>query len=358
MSDNYTQYVIKVWRNYPDTSSPIDEDNLDHIEQGIKALETEAFARTDLLTAKANASVGNYFSVEDEDDPLIKPISFDRSTGTFTIYYNDGTSYTIDTDLEKIAVNFDYDDDPTSAHYQCLILTLIDGTVKYIDLSALITQYEFANTSSVTFNVDTTTGAVTATIPTNAITTAMIQNGAVTDAKLESGYLAQVTAQATIATNSRKDSEAWAVGTKDGQPVPNTDPQYNNYSEYWANQAHTDATNIQNTWSSMQYREVSVASSDWEINYNPASKDDYPYICHKLVTDVLPLRPEWRMASTNVVPIGNEIKAISFVLEAFFGVGDNYYTDATTYTPTTDKTIMLYATTQPTVNLKLMYKGV
>ena len=33
------------------------------------------------------------------------------------------------------------------------------------------------------------------------------------------------------------DGEAWAVGTKNGTPVPNTAPQYNNYAKYWAQQA-------------------------------------------------------------------------------------------------------------------------
>lgn len=37
------------------------------------------------------------------------------------------------------------------------------------------------------------------------------------------------------------DSEAWAVGTKDGDPVAADDPQYDNNSKYWAEKAEDEA---------------------------------------------------------------------------------------------------------------------
>lgn len=43
----------------------------------------------------------------------------------------------------------------------------------------------------------------------------------------------------TNAGNSALDSEAWAVGEKNGVPVPNTDPRYNNNSEYYAGLSQT-----------------------------------------------------------------------------------------------------------------------
>jgi hypothetical protein len=46
---------------------------------------------------------------------------------------------------------------------------------------------------------------------------------------------------ATAAEGSAEDSEAWAVGTKDGTPVQSTDPQYNNHAKYWAAQAQSAA---------------------------------------------------------------------------------------------------------------------
>ena len=46
-------------------------------------------------------------------------------------------------------------------------------------------------------------------------------------------------ASETAAGNSALDSEAWAVGQKNGVDVPNTDPRYENNSKYYAQQAGT-----------------------------------------------------------------------------------------------------------------------
>ena len=37
-------------------------------------------------------------------------------------------------------------------------------------------------------------------------------------------------------TDLKEDAEAWAVGERDGQPVPSTDPTYNNNAKYYAGQ--------------------------------------------------------------------------------------------------------------------------
>ena len=41
----------------------------------------------------------------------------------------------------------------------------------------------------------------------------------------------------TNAEQSAEDSEAWAVGKRDGHDVPSSDPTYNNNAKYWAEQA-------------------------------------------------------------------------------------------------------------------------
>ena len=40
-----------------------------------------------------------------------------------------------------------------------------------------------------------------------------------------------------------EDAEAWAAGTRDGQPVPSSDPAYQNNAKYYAGNAGTSATN-------------------------------------------------------------------------------------------------------------------
>ena len=214
------------WKNLPSTDTPIVKDELNRNETSVDTIDDRVIT---LDTTKAEQSdfLGAFLSV-----------TFDSSTGTFTFTKANGTTVVINTDIEKIAVNFDYDDDPTSAHYQNLVLTLSDGTVKYVDLSALITQYEFSDTSTIAFTVSAGGGI-----------TANVVNGSITADKLQPNYLADVTTQAnnasasaTSAGNYKLDAEAWANGTRNGADVPSTDPAYHNNSKYWKDQTQAIAS--------------------------------------------------------------------------------------------------------------------
>lgn len=166
-----------------------------------------------------------------------KDVSLNSSTGVITFTLFNDTTKTIDTLLEKIAVNFDYDDDPTSAHYQNLIIELEDGTYKYIDMSALITQYEFTNSSTIAF-----------TVGNDGSVSASVIDGSITGAKLQPNYLADVTAQASVASAAASASnanqllsEGYANGTQGGVPVSTSSPYYHNNAKYWKEQAQAIA---------------------------------------------------------------------------------------------------------------------
>lgn len=209
------------WQNLPNVDTPIvaaqlnrNEQTVDTMDDRIIVLDTTKASQTDMLQA-------------------VKDITFDDDTGDFTITFFNGLTATIHTDLEKTAINFDYDDDPTSPHYESLVLTLVDGTVKYIDMSALITEYDFASSSTIAFT--NTSGTITADI----------LNGSVTDQKLQPSYLADITVQATRSETAsanaqtyKFDAEAWSSGTRNGVPVPASDPAYHNNSRYWSQQAN------------------------------------------------------------------------------------------------------------------------
>lgn len=209
------------WQNLPSVDTPIVAAQLNRNEQTVNTIDDRVVS---MDTTKAN-----------ETDMLlaVKTITYDGTTGTFTITFFNGTTQTIDTDIEKIAVNFSYDDDPTSPYYQHIIIELEDGTYKYIDLSALITEYEFANTSTIQITVN------------SGVVSADVIDGSITASKLTPNYLADVTAQANAANNSataagtsKLDAEAWAVGKRNGVDVPNTDPTYHNNAYYWSQQAN------------------------------------------------------------------------------------------------------------------------
>lgn len=212
------------WKNLPSHDTALDADNLNTVDAALDTIDDRVVT---MDTTKAN-----------QTDLLntVKTVAYNDQTGVFTFTLWNGTAITIDTDLEKLAVNFDYDDDPTSPHYQNLIITLDDGTVKYVDMSALITEYEFDNTATIAFTVSS--GRITANVV----------DGSITGAKLQPNYLADVTAQANAASASANaaaaselNAEAWATGNKNGTPVPSTDPQHNNNAEYYAGEAANTA---------------------------------------------------------------------------------------------------------------------
>ena len=209
------------WINYPSIDSPIIDQELNRNEVSVDTIDDRVIT---LDTVKAEQS-----------DLLLTPksISFDSSTGIFTITRWNNTTYTIDTDLEKIAINFDYDDDPTSAHYQQLIIELKDGTYKYIDLSALITQYEFTDSATIHF-----------TVGNDGDISASVIDGSITESKLQPNFLADCRSAKQGAETAEADaiakalvSEGYANGKQNGVPVGSGSPYYENNAEYFKNQA-------------------------------------------------------------------------------------------------------------------------
>ena len=63
------------------------------------------------------------------------------------------------------------------------------------------------------------------------------QQLAASNAQTANTAAASATAAEENAEESARDSEAWAVGTRDGQAVPASDETHNNNSKYWAQQA-------------------------------------------------------------------------------------------------------------------------
>ena len=213
------------WKNLPSTETPIVKDELNRNELSVDTIDDRVIT---LDTTKAEQSdfLGAFTAV-----------SFNSSTGTFTFTKANATTVVIDTDIEKIAVNFDYDDDPTSAHYQQLVIQLDDGTYKYVDLSALITEYEFADTSTIHFSVSND-GEISA----NVI------DGSITEAKLQPNFLADCRAAKSGAELAEAGSEAqalisegWAVGTQNGSDVPISSPYFRNNAKWYKDQAQSIA---------------------------------------------------------------------------------------------------------------------
>lgn len=137
------------------------------IMSGLKGLLDLCYtaAATDTLLAQKE-TVANA-------NQLVKNIAFNSVNGVFTITTQGGTVTTIDTALEKVAVNFTYDQAT-----QSLILTLADGSTTNISLSAFIQENDFLDSSTIDFSV--TDHIVTATIKNGSITETMLAGATLT----------------------------------------------------------------------------------------------------------------------------------------------------------------------------------
>ncbi len=181
----YSNWIT--WENKPSTASPIDEialnkisNGLDTVDDRVISLDSTKANQTDLLTCLAS-------------------VSYNTSTGTFVFTKKDGTTITVDTLLEKLAVNFDFDDDPTSQHYQQLVIELDDGTYKYVDLSALITEYEFTDSTTIGW-----------TVGQDGVISATVKAGSINSTHLDPDYLAQIQVSVSAAASSANEASQYA----------------------------------------------------------------------------------------------------------------------------------------------------
>lgn len=174
------------WENYPSDATPLNEANLNNLDSATDTIDDRVIT---LDTTKATKT---------EVATLVSDVTFEESTGIITITKKNGSRVTIDTQMEKIAVNFDYDQTT-----QQIILTLIDGTKQYIDLSALITQYEFLDSDTVAFYIDKK-GKVSA----------IVKEGSIEEKHLEPNYLVKIKVEVAKAESSMKNAAMSEINAK------------------------------------------------------------------------------------------------------------------------------------------------
>lgn len=185
------------WENYPSDETPLNESNLNKMDAAIGVIDDRVIT---LDTTKATKT---------EVATLVADVTFEESTGIITITKKNGSKVMIDTQMEKIAINFDYN--PTT---QQIILTLIDGTKQYIDLSALITQYEFLNSDTVAFYIDK-----------DGKVSAIVKEGSIEEKHLEPNYLAKIKVEVAKAESSQQaaaKSEANAKASENAAKASET----------------------------------------------------------------------------------------------------------------------------------------
>lgn len=244
MSQGWSKIFNRInWLNRPSTNTPLNATNLNAGDSAIDKLDDRIIT---LDTVKADMQVVN---------DMVSDVSLNSNTGVITVTYKNSSHVDYDTNLEKIAVNFSYD-----YVNQRLVLTLSDGSKQYVDMSALITQYEFEDSATIAFSINDKTGAISA----------FIKNGSITDAMLETGYLAKITEQSAKATNmansattssnsaydNAKLSQSYAIGgsgVRDGEDTDN--------SKYYSEQASKSASASANSASTASTKASEAATS-------------------------------------------------------------------------------------------------
>lgn len=179
-------YNPTVWENTPSINTPLNETNLNKLSQGVSEIDNRVITLdlTKLSITEANG--------------LVKSIELNQDTGDITITYYSGSTSVLHTLMAQIAINFSYD--PVTER---LIIYLKDGTEQYIDLSALITQFEFLDSDTVYWSIGDD-GKVKADI----------KNGSITADKLQPNYLADITVQAETATQQATAAATSAAQAK------------------------------------------------------------------------------------------------------------------------------------------------
>lgn len=171
-------YSRTYWENFPSEKTAIDAMRLNNAEAGIDNLDDRVVAmdasKVDL--AKANE--------------LVKEILWNEPMGVLTVVKMNGSKAVIDTKLEKLAVNFKY-----NPQAQQLVITLDDGTTQNVDLSTLITEYEFLDSDTIAF-----------AIGSDGKVSAIVKEGSIQEKHLRPDYLADIKVESAKAVASAKSA--------------------------------------------------------------------------------------------------------------------------------------------------------
>ena len=167
------------WENFPSEKTAVNESNLNKMDLAIDNLDDRMVA---MDASKVDLTKAN---------DLVEEILWDESNGTLTVVKMNGSRAVIDTKLEKLAVNFTY-----NPQTQQLVITLDDGTVQNVDLSALITEYEFLDSDTIAFEI------------ADGKVKAIVKNGSITEDKLQPNFLADIKVESAKAVNSATNAKS------------------------------------------------------------------------------------------------------------------------------------------------------
>lgn len=197
-------YFPFTWRDKPSIESPINAVHLNHIEDGINEMDNRI-----LILAQDKADAADMANV-------IIDFTMDDTTGVMTFTRFDGSTFTHDTAVEKIALNCYLEGDN-------FVLELADGTKQKVSLSKFIDTYTFSSTD--TIRITANGKNISADIP----------DGKITLAKLEPTILSTIR-QYTLDAQTSKGVAEQAASTAQGWAIGGTGFEGNN-AKYYASKS-------------------------------------------------------------------------------------------------------------------------
>lgn len=266
MTEFYTRIY---WYNKSNNlTTPLGKTNLNKMDSAIKTLDgrtVELYTETVRLnTAKADKSQLN---------GMVTNWQVDNKTGIVTLTKYDGTKISINTALNQLAVNFEY-----NSATQQLIITQTDGTKKIVDMSALITQYEFLDSDTITFEVQS-----------DGKIKAIVRGGSIKEEHLDPDYLAEIKVEIAKAQGYAKDaqdsadnaaydaklSQSYAVGKsgiREGEDTDNSKAYYELIKKIYENAATITSYKVEYQASG---NGTTIPDGTWEEQIPEVGKGQY-----------------------------------------------------------------------------------
>lgn len=166
------------WKDFPSKDTAVNAKNLNKMDAALDEIDNRVITLDLTKLDKVSAS------------GMITGFGLNLETGDITLTYYSGSKQVIPTNFAKIALNITWD----SANER-LVLHMPDGSETYVDLSTLITQFEFLESEEIYFEV-TADGKVKA----------HLKDYSISEEKLRPNFLADIKTQAEIATKQAEEA--------------------------------------------------------------------------------------------------------------------------------------------------------
>ena len=181
-------YSPFTWHDKPSIESPINAVHLNHMEDGINEMDNRI-----LILAQDKADAADMANV-------IIDFTMDDTTGVMTFTRFDGSTFTHDTAVEKIALNCYLEGDN-------FVLELADGTKQKVSLSKFIDTYTFTSTDRIRFTVNGKN--ISADIPDGKITLAKLEPTVMSTIRQ---YTLDAQTSKGVAEQAASTAQGWAIG--------------------------------------------------------------------------------------------------------------------------------------------------